>query len=39
MREANSSYGILRELKRLDRRLATCDAPAVADFREALATL
>lgn len=33
------SNGIVRELKRLDRRLATCDAPAAADFREALATL
>jgi transcriptional regulator with XRE-family HTH domain len=28
-----------RELKRLDRRLATCDAPAAADFREAFAAL
>jgi transcriptional regulator with XRE-family HTH domain len=27
------------ELRRLDRRLAACDAPAAADFREAFATL
>ena len=33
------SHTTLRELKRLDRRLATCDAPAAADFREAFATL
>ncbi|MGI9098861.1 MAG: helix-turn-helix domain-containing protein [Solirubrobacteraceae bacterium] len=29
----------VRELQRLDRRLATCDLPAAADFREALAAL
>ena len=29
----------MRELKRLDRRLAACDAPATADFREAMRTL
>jgi hypothetical protein len=29
----------LRELKRLDRRLAACDAPTAADFREAVAAL
>jgi len=28
-----------RELRRLDRQLATCDAPTAADFREAFATL
>jgi hypothetical protein len=33
------SNGILRELKRLDRRLATCDTPSAADFREAFATV
>jgi hypothetical protein len=33
------SNGILRELKRLDRRLATCDTPAAADCREAFATV
>jgi len=30
---------ILRRLKRLDRRLAACDMPAVGEFREALAAL
>jgi hypothetical protein len=29
----------VRELRRLDRQLAGCDAPAAADFREAFATL
>jgi transcriptional regulator with XRE-family HTH domain len=29
----------LRELRRLDRQLAACDAPPAADFREALAAL
>jgi hypothetical protein len=29
----------MRELKRVDRRLAGCDVPAAADFREALAAL
>jgi hypothetical protein len=29
----------MRELARLDHRLAACDAPAAADFREAFATL
>jgi hypothetical protein len=29
----------MRELARLDHKLAVCDAPAVADFREAFATL
>ena len=31
------SHVTMRELKRLDRRLAACDAPAAADFREAFA--
>jgi hypothetical protein len=30
---------ILRDLKQLDRRLAACDVPVAADFREAFATL
>jgi len=29
----------VRELTRLDHRLATCDAPAAADFRAAFAAL
>jgi len=29
----------LRALRRLDGRLAACNAPAVADFRESLAAL
>jgi hypothetical protein len=29
----------MRELKRLDERLAVCDVPAAADFREQFATL
>ena len=31
------SHVTMRELRRLDRRLAACDAPVAADFREALA--
>ena len=34
---ATRSHVTMRELRRLDRRLAGCDAPAAADFREALA--
>jgi len=33
------SHVTVRELRRLDQRLATCDAPAAAEFHEALATL
>jgi hypothetical protein len=29
----------MRELKRLDRKLAACDAPAAADFHEAFAAI
>jgi hypothetical protein len=29
----------MRELKRLDERLAVCDVPAAADLREQFATL
>jgi hypothetical protein len=37
--QATRSDFIGRELKRLDRRLAGCDVPAAADFREAFAAL
>jgi hypothetical protein len=36
---ATKSDLTVRQLKRLDRRLASCDTPAAADFREAIATL
>jgi hypothetical protein len=36
---ATRSHVTMRELKRLDRRLAACDAPAAADLREALAAV
>jgi transcriptional regulator with XRE-family HTH domain len=37
--KVNRSNKTTLELRRLDRRLAACDAPAVVDFREAFATL
>ena len=37
--QATKSDVTMRALKRLDHRLAAYDVPAVADFREALATL
>ena len=37
--QAIRSDVIVRRLKRLDRRLAACDVPAVAEFREAVAAL
>jgi hypothetical protein len=36
---ASNSHLNVRELRRLHDRLAGCDAPAIADFREAFATL
>ncbi|MCA1677921.1 MAG: helix-turn-helix domain-containing protein [Actinobacteria bacterium] len=36
---ATKSDTTIRELKRLDHRLAGCDAPAAADFRDAIAAL
>jgi len=39
MTQSTRSDMTLRELKRLDRRLAACDLPAAADFREAFAAL
>jgi hypothetical protein len=37
--QSTKSEVTTRALKRVDQRLAACDAPAVADFREALAAL
>jgi hypothetical protein len=39
MAQATRSDLIVRELRRLDRQLGSCDVPAAADFREALAAL